>query len=87
MTAIGICIALFSGIVFAIIAVLLKKLSTKKVHYSVINLYASFFSLPYSFLIALAIVVTGYDHQKTTEIDIATYGYEFLYALFSGISG
>ena len=63
-TTIGILIALCCAFCSSTVQVLLKKLSTEKVHYSVVIIYVTYIGIPVTFLISLAMVLTGFSHKQ-----------------------
>lgn len=65
----GIVIALTSAFFSSGVAVLLKKLSNKKVHYSVAIIYASYFGLPFTISLNVISYLTGLEKKNMQLYD------------------
>jgi drug/metabolite transporter (DMT)-like permease len=67
--------------------VLLKKLSTGKVHYAVANIYPSFFGIPIAFLISLVFILTGHSHANFFVDEKQYLLAHLFYTVISSVSG
>lgn len=86
-TILGICIALGGSFMIAMNIVLMKELSERKIHFSVINLYASYFGLPLSIMCIVIAIFTGYDTKHSPLIDQYQILWEIFYSVISALSG
>ena len=87
-SSIGISLALLSGLLFSISSIVVKKLSTaRKVHFSTVNLFASYVGLPICLLIVVSISVIDKDPRDLTRVNEADFIWECGYVLVSAISG
>ncbi len=72
----------------AIVNIVLKKLSNKKIHFSVVAIYASYFGLPLSATISFILVLTGVEVRNATVINNKTsLCFQIFYSLTSAICG
>ena len=84
----GISIGLFSALLSGIVAVLLKKLTNQKVHYSVAIIYATYIGLPVSLLISLIMYLTGSKKINLELVqDVPSILYQIAFGLSSGLFG
>jgi drug/metabolite transporter (DMT)-like permease len=87
-TAIGLMLASFTAFALSGVTVILKKLSTKKVHYSVNILFTSMLGLPVSILLSLALNLTAQSKllQNARQMpgELATH---VLYSCVSSVVG
>lgn len=60
----GVCLALTASFAYTIVALITKKLSILKTHVTVICAYFSYFGLPGSFLVSLALLLTGFEKSS-----------------------
>ena len=63
-TTIGILIALGCALCGSIVQIILKKLSTEKVHYSIVIIFGTYVGIPVTFLISLILIVLKISHQN-----------------------
>ena len=85
---IGIFIGIMSALASSIVAVLLKKLTSIKVHFSIAIVYAAYVGLPIALILSVIMYFTGLEkkdmsHYKTPA-DIA---WQCAYTLTSGLAG
>ena len=82
----GISIGLLSAFLSAVVAVLLKKLTIKKVHYSVTIIYASYVGIPVSILISLIMYLTSSQkHNMELVQDMPSVLYQIGFGSISGL--
>ena len=85
--SLGIFFGIFSGFVYASAGILIKKLSAKKNHFSIINLYAAYFGIPMSLACAIIADEVGMDNKDWTVISDPSFKYEVTYSVASSILG
>lgn len=64
---IGVCFALAAAFGGGSAKVLLKKLCTNKVHFSIATIYASYFGIPISVIISGFLIATGLSHKNFNQ--------------------
>lgn len=82
----GYGLALFGSLSYTVVTISLKELANKKAHLSVVLLYATYYALPASFLISVALLVTGIDNRERTILT-GTFDelkYEYLFVICGG---
>lgn len=84
----GIIFSLITALAAAIVAILLKKLSNKHVHFSVAIVYASYVGLPLTIALSLATHFTQLTNKSVEHYkDTTTILWQVSYALGSAVSG
>jgi drug/metabolite transporter (DMT)-like permease len=63
-TTVGILVALGCALCSSTVQVLLKKLSTEKVHYSIAIIFVTYIGMPVTFLISFIMILTGVAHKN-----------------------
>lgn len=85
---IGISLAIFAATLSAAVAVILKKLSNNKVHYSVATIYACYFGGPVSLLISSVMLFSGITEKDPALLDnIPSFSLQVAYSLASACCG
>ncbi|CAF0756711.1 unnamed protein product [Brachionus calyciflorus] len=84
----GVTLGLVAAFFSSMVPILLKKLSNKKVHYSVAIIYASYFGLPSSLLISFIIFLSGFENDRFSKIEISnSILWQLFYSFVSASSG
>ena len=84
----GIIFGLLTAFFSAFVTVLMKKLTNKKVHFSIVIVYASYVGLPISFLISLVTFLSDKQiHDMTLVQDLPSILYQIGFAVMAGILG
>lgn len=88
MTA-GLFFALLAAAFAPITLIIYKKTQESKTHFSIINLYASYFGMPFTFLIISSFVLTGISTSITdySKIVAPHFYWSLLYASLSALIG
>ena len=60
MKAVGLGLAAVSGTIYALCTILIKTVTNSNTHFSIVNLYASYFGIPMTLLLSTISVTTGY---------------------------
>ena len=81
---IGVAFALVGALGSAAIHVIIKKLCKNKVHYSVSTIYGSYLGLPASFILSLALILTGSSH-KNFHCEAQYLGIDILFGCLGGL--
>ena len=85
--AIGYSLAAFSGMAYAIITILIKTSQKFKTHFSILNLFASYFGLPVSLGLSIASIATGYTHKDVTFLSEPEFVWDTFFAVTSVLMG
>ncbi len=86
-TTLGIILGLVSGFILAVVAIIIKELSKRKVHYSIMNLYASYFGLPKCVLLIFISIQVGYDVKDLSIVHEPDFIYEIIYLIIASVTG
>lgn len=83
----GFGLSLTGALSYATVSIILKKLANKKVHLSVVLLYATYYGMPVSILLSAFLLVTGVDNRKRTILNSSfdDLKYEIAYAILSAL--
>jgi drug/metabolite transporter (DMT)-like permease len=85
-TSIGIVIALFCALSSSTVQVVLKKLCTQKVHFSIVIIYVTYVGIPVTFTISLALILTGFSHENFSA-NLHLLPTQILYSCIGGVLG
>ena len=83
----GLGLALWAGCCFGLSSIFIKKLAKMKCHYSVVNLYASYFGIPWSIMM---VAIAYYQDQSATILhlkDTSTIIVQMVYTIISALAG
>ena len=69
LTSLGIGLALFSGCCFGTSAIFVKQLAKRNCHFTIVNLYASYFGLPVGIASSLIAYYSKLDTKDLSSID------------------
>lgn len=84
---IGLSLAIFASFVYASVAILIKEMSKRKIHFSVMNLYTGYFGLPLCIMLVVVAEETGYDVKDYSLVYKKEFLWEIFYSSFSSIAG
>ena len=85
-TTIGIIIALFCSLCSSTVQILLKKLSTQKVHYSIVIIYVTYVGIPVTLAISVVMALTGLSHKNFPN-NLHKMPLQILYVTISAVLG
>ncbi len=83
----GYVLALVSSLFFTWSAIMTKKLTIRKVHFSIVSVYAAVCGLPVSLVLVIVSVVTDYEKRDFSRIYEISFVYEVAYLVFAGVFG
>ena len=84
---IGIFLTLCGALTTGIVQITVKHLCNKKVHYSIIIIYSSYFGMPLSLLISLALYFTGFSYKNLNSFDTQSILFQVFYSFSSAVVG
>ena len=84
---IGIFIGLMSALASSIVAVLLKKLTSIKVHFSIAIVYAAYVGLPIAMILSVIMYFTGLEKKDLSGYTATDIAWQCGYTLTSGLAG
>ena len=84
----GISSGLLSAFLYAMMAVCMKQVASKKVHYTVTTIYQAYVGIPVSFTISLVFYFTGAQQRNMSLVqNVPNIIYQVLFAVGSGVFG
>jgi len=80
---VGLSMAAVSGIVYSVVSIVIKRMAKMNTHFSVMNLYASYFGIPMSLMLATTSVAAGYITKDISYLSEPEFIWDTLYAFLS----
>jgi drug/metabolite transporter (DMT)-like permease len=85
-TTVGILVALGCAVSGSIVQIILKKLSTEKVHFSIVIIYGTYIGIPVTFIISLIMILLKFSHRNFPN-NLHMIPIQLFYTLIGGIIG
>ena len=86
LTSLGIGLALFSGCCFGTSAIFVKQLAKRNCHFTIVNLYASYFGLPVGIISSIIAYYSGIDSKDLSSINTSAL-IDGAYSVISAFAG